>query len=178
MKRAGVALSLGLAGCTGGESLPDDPRPPASAEAVVPPAAVSAVLSPDPPMGAAPVAAPSAPGLAPSASPTVIEDPPDLSRPGLPPEVVTRITRQHRGALLACYASASGAAAPTAVTLTIRYVVGPTGAVTSASTARSTLADPTLGLCVADVFRHLAFPSPTGPALVVTQTLYFGPPPP
>jgi hypothetical protein len=46
---ATLALSLVLAACGAGESLPDDPRPAASHEAVVPPAAVSAVLAIAPP---------------------------------------------------------------------------------------------------------------------------------
>jgi hypothetical protein len=46
---ATLALPLLLSACGSGESLPDDPRPAASREAAVPPAALSAVLSTTPP---------------------------------------------------------------------------------------------------------------------------------
>lgn len=46
---ARLVLPLLLAACGSGESLPDDPRPAASVEAVVPSAAVRAVLPTTPP---------------------------------------------------------------------------------------------------------------------------------
>lgn len=170
--RVGLALPLLLAACGGGESLPDDPRPVASAGLLVPPAAVSAVLAPAPPMR-------TGPGIITSpAPPSVREDPPVLSRPGLPPEVVRRITRQNFGALKACYAHQTSLDPTPGGSITVRYVIDPTGSVTTATFTSSTLSDPAMNACVVAVFQRLSFPAPSGGAIVANQTIYFVPAPP
>jgi hypothetical protein len=121
---------------------------------------------------------PALPGLTSPAPPTVREDPPVLSRPGLPPEVVRRITRQNFGALKACYAHQTSLDPTPGGSITVRYVIDPTGSVTTATFTSSTLSDPAMNACVVAVFQRLSFPAPSGGAIVANQTIYFVPAPP
>lgn len=171
-----ATLLLALLVACHGEALPEDPRPSASAEAVVPSAAVSARIAfdPGPSATSAPAAAPG--GL--HGAGTVRDDPPILSRPGLPPEVVRRIVRQNLGRFRSCYEAALTTDPTVSGTIVARYVIGNDGAVGSSANAGSTAPDPALVACVLAGLRRLAFPSPSGGPLSVTQTFYFLPPTP
>lgn len=175
LAQAGVLGVLLLAGCQG-EGLPDDPRPVASAEAIVPAAAVSAKLAPS----SAPVAAPlvSPPTGGGTTSVTVRDDPPVLSGPGLPPEVVRRITRQNFGRLRLCYGLASPPDPSATDTVVVRYVIDADGDVSAAHAVSSTLTEPKATACIERAFRGLSFPMPTGGPLTVNATIYFVPPAP
>ncbi len=172
---AGVLGVLLLAGCQG-EGLPDDPRPVASAEAIVPAAAVSARLEPSSAPVAVTVAAPPTGGG--TTGVTVRDDPPVLSGPGLPPEVVRRITRQNFGRLRLCYGLASPPDPSATDTVVVRYVIDADGDVSSAHAVSSTLTEPKATACIERAFRVLSFPTPTGGPLTVDATIYFVPPAP
>jgi hypothetical protein len=173
--QAGVLGVLLLAGCQG-EGLPDDPRPVGSAEAIVPAAAVSARLETSSAPVAVPVAPPPTGGG--TTSVTVRDDPPVLSGPGLPPEVVRRITRQNFGRMRLCYGLASPPDPSATDTVVVRYVIGADGDVSSAHAVSSTLTEPKATACIERAFRGLSFPMPTGGPLTVNATLYFVPPAP
>ena len=173
--KAGVLGVLLLAGCQG-EGLPDDPRPVASAEGVVPAAAVSAKLEPT---SAAPaVEVVPKPGGGGTILVNIMDDPPVLSGPGLPPEVVRRITRQAFGGIRRCYRVEFSADPTTPETVVMRYVIGADGDVTAAHALSSTFTEPKATACIEHLFRGLSFPAPTTGPLTVTSTLYFTPPAP
>jgi hypothetical protein len=166
-------LGVVLLGCQG-EGLPDDPRPVASAEAIVPAAAVSARLEPSSAPVAVTVAAPPTGGG--TTAVTVRDDLPVLSGPGLPPEVVQRITRQNFGRLRLCYGLAPPPDPSGADSVVVRYVIDADGDVSSAHTVSSTLIDPKVTSCIERAFHGLSFPMPTGGPLTVTATIHFVPP--
>jgi hypothetical protein len=171
--KAGVLGVLLLAGCQG-EGLPDDPRPVASGEAVVPAAAVSARLEPSSAPVPAPVVSPPTGGG--TTAVTVRDDPPVLSGPGLPPEVIRRITRQSFGRLRLCYGLASPPDPSGSDSVIVRYVIDADGDVSSAHTVSSTLIEPKVTACIERAFRGLSFPMPTGGPLTVNAKIYFVPP--
>ena len=167
---AGVLGVLLLAGCQG-EGLPDDPRPVGSGEAVVPAAAVSARLEPSSAPVAVTVVPPPTGGG--TTAVTVRDDPPVLSGPGLPPEVIRRITRQNFGRMRLCYEMASPPDPPATDSVIVRYVIDADGDVSTAHTVSSTVTEPKATACIERAFRGLSFPTPIGGPLTVDAKIYF-----
>lgn len=171
----GAAGALGvvlLAACRS-EGLPDDPRPAASGEAVVPAAALSAKLDPSSTPPTPPVTPAPTGGRPPPV--TVRDDPPVLSGPGLPLQVVRRITRQAFGRFRLCYGLQSPPDPTATDTVVVRYAIDTDGEVASAHAVSSTFTEPKATACVERAFRGLSFPVPSGGPLDVTATIYFVP---
>jgi hypothetical protein len=105
---------------------------------------------------------------------------------GLPPEVVRRILRQNAGRFRFCYETALRAN-PSAKggKVVTKLTIGKEGAVTVATNADESDADPAVSACVTSAVARLTFPAPEGGQVVTaTQTLFFdapdasAPPPP
>lgn len=173
-----LALALVLVACRS-ENLPDDPRPGASADPI-PAAAISARIdfsaaSFRPAPSPVPTTFTGPSGVVPY--PILRDDPPALSSPGLPPEVVRRILRQNFGRFRLCYQAAAASDPTLAGTVSVRFVIESDGAVGAVMDAGSTLGDTDAVECVERGIQHLAFPMPSAGALTVTETLYFTPRP-
>lgn len=91
----------------------------------------------------------------------------------LPPEVIRRIVRAHTGRFRACYERASRSNPNLAGRVSVRFVIGRDGAVTSAADAGSSLPDPEVIACVLAGFRALSFPAPEAGVVAVTYPITF-----
>ncbi len=81
----------------------------------------------------------------------------------LPPEVIQRVVRQNFGRFRRCFEATLRAAGPDAHgRVSVRFVIGPTGAVKSAAPVSTDLPDATLLKCVGAAFSALTFPHPDG----------------
>lgn len=100
----------------------------------------------------------------------------------LPPELIQRIVRMNFGRLRLCYETALRANPKLAGRASVRFVIGPSGAVTSSAPGPTDFAPPALQACLAAAFRGMAFPQPDGGGSVtVVYPVHFtadSPPPP
>jgi len=94
---------------------------------------------------------------------------------GLPPEVVSRITRQNFGRFRLAYERGLKRDPTLEGEVIVRFTIGPDGAVVQAADDGSTLADSAVVLDVVQSFSALAYPAPTGGAVTVTLPLRFAP---
>ena len=93
----------------------------------------------------------------------------------VPPEAIQRIVRQSFGRFRGCYQDAIGVQGGVSARVTVRFVIGRDGSVTSASAA-SDVPSSNLAPCVTKAFYALSFPQPDGDAVVsVTYPLVFSP---
>ncbi|NUO52938.1 MAG: AgmX/PglI C-terminal domain-containing protein, partial [Polyangiaceae bacterium] len=93
----------------------------------------------------------------------------------IPPEAIQRIVRQSFGRFRGCYQDAVGVRGGESARVTVRFVIGRDGSVTSASAA-SDAPETNLASCVTKAFYSLSFPQPDGDAVVsVTYPLVFTP---
>jgi hypothetical protein len=91
----------------------------------------------------------------------------------IPPETIQRIVRQSFGRFRGCYQDAVGVQGGVSARVTVRFVIGRDGSVTSASAA-SDAPSSSLAPCVTKAFYALSFPQPDGDAVVsVTYPLVF-----
>lgn len=93
----------------------------------------------------------------------------------LPAEVIQRVVRQNFGRFRLCLEESRNAWWGLWARVTVRFVIGRTGAVTSATVTESTVWDREVGACVARAFRGLQFPRPEGGVVVVSYPISFSP---
>ena len=100
----------------------------------------------------------------------------------LPPEVIQRIVRMNFGRMRLCYESALRTNPKLGGRASVRFVIGPTGAVASAVPGPTDFAPPGMQTCLAAAFRGMSFPQPDGGGSVtVVYPVHFlsdSPPPP
>lgn len=93
---------------------------------------------------------------------------------GLAQEVIRRTIQRNIGQVRFCYEQALNANPNLAGRVTVRFVISPSGAVQTAVASSSTVADPRVGVCVAQAMRRLSFPAPDGGGVVsVTYPFMF-----
>jgi hypothetical protein len=92
----------------------------------------------------------------------------------LPPETIQRIVRQNFGRFRACYEDGLRASPNLAGRVTVRFVIGRDGAVSSAADGGSDLS-PGVNSCVVRAFYGLSFPQPEGGVVTVTYPISFSP---
>jgi TonB family protein len=78
------------------------------------------------------------------------------------PEVMRSTVRKRFGVLRGCYEAALSRNAAATGTVTVRFVIGPTGQVVRASDDGSTLTDRVAVQCVVGAMRKMTFPPPSG----------------
>ena len=88
----------------------------------------------------------------------------------LPPEVVRRIVRLNTPRLRHCYDTARKSDPTLAGTVQVKFAIGPSGDVTSASVGGGTLTNPSAVSCIATVFKGLSFPQPESGSVLVSMT--------
>jgi hypothetical protein len=86
----------------------------------------------------------------------------------LPVEVVRRIVRQNFPRLRACYQAFLAKSPGATGSLSVKFEIDATGAVTSATPGSGTLTDPALLACTVGVFKALSFPEPESGKVEVT----------
>lgn len=152
-----------------------DPPPPPRA-----PGPVDVPLASASPAASASVS-PSA-SASPSASPGLIQKPTGSIRQGatqvvgkLPPAVIQRVVRLNMGRFRTCYEDNLRTSPNLQGRVAIKFVIGTTGAVTSANDAGSDLPDTGIIKCVQETFATLVFPQPEGGPVTVVYPLVFSP---
>lgn len=95
----------------------------------------------------------------------------------LPKEVIGRIVRNNLGRVRFCYEQALLREPNREGKVTVLFVIGTEGAVTSTKIDSSDVDDPELERCVTDVFDKMAFPKPEGGIVTVRYPLVFTPSP-
>lgn len=95
----------------------------------------------------------------------------------LPPEAIQRIIRQNFGRFRLCYESALVHTPALAGRVSVRFVIGRDGAVSSVGEGGSSMPDPAVVLCVKKAFYGLSFPQPEGGIVTVTYPIVFSPTP-
>jgi len=85
--------------------------------------------------------------------------------------VVRNVVRSHLATLRTCYARGSERDATLAGQITVRFTIGPTGAVTSSELVASTLptGGETIARCIAGLPNGWVFPPPIGGSVVITH---------
>jgi len=94
----------------------------------------------------------------------------------LPPEVIRRIVRQSISQVRFCYEKELVKNPALAGKISMSFVIGKTGAVTSASVGSSDVASTEVGKCLTTVFQKMTFPAPDGGGIVkVSYPFVFSP---
>ncbi len=93
----------------------------------------------------------------------------------LPPEAIQRIIRQNFGRFRLCYEDSLRHNTTLAGRVTVRFVIGRDGAVSSVSNGGSDIAEPAVVSCVVRSFYGLSFPQPEGGIVTVTYPIMFSP---
>jgi TonB family protein len=97
-------------------------------------------------------------------------------RGSLSREVIRRSIRRHINEVRFCYEQGLARNPELAGRVSIRFIISPSGAVTSSTVAESTLGDRTAEDCVARAVQRVAFPEPEGGVVViVTYPFVFNP---
>jgi hypothetical protein len=97
----------------------------------------------------------------------------------LPPEVIQRIVRMNFGRMRLCYETALRTNPKLAGRASVRFVIGPSGAVASSAPGPTDFAPPALQACLAAAFRGMSFPQPDGGGSVtVVYPVHFTSTPP
>ena len=99
-------------------------------------------------------------GLSPRVSAPTIRQGAITVNGSLPPEVIQRIVRQNFARYRLCYENGLRSNPNLAGRVTVKFEIGGTGAVTSATDGGSTLADKSVVDCVLHGFRNFSFPEP------------------
>lgn len=138
----------------------------------------TSVTAADLPSPSAPSAAAAAPGVAAPAKPATAKA--AVARGGavqvngrLPPEVISRIVRASMARMRLCYESALSSNPNLQGTVTTKFVIDRSGAVSSASDGGSTLPDRAVVQCVNRAFSGMSFPQPEGGVVTVTYPITF-----
>lgn len=93
----------------------------------------------------------------------------------LPRETIQRVVRQNHGRFRVCYERALNANPSLEGRVSVRFVIGRDGAVSSVANAGSSLASGEAVSCVLRAFYGLSFPKPEGGLVTVTYPLSFSP---
>jgi len=93
----------------------------------------------------------------------------------LPAEVIQVVVRQNTGRVRLCFEQAAYPSSLLHRRVTVRFVIGPTGAVSSSTVAQSDLFDRGVAECVARAFQSFTFPRPEGGVVVVSYPVMFPP---
>jgi Ca-activated chloride channel family protein len=93
----------------------------------------------------------------------------------LPPEIIQRIVRQNFGRFRLCYESGLRANPNLAGRVSMRFVIGRDGNVSSTSNAGSDLGDAGVVSCVQEAISGLSFPEPEGGTVTVVYPIMFSP---
>lgn len=93
----------------------------------------------------------------------------------LPREVIERVTAQHRGRMRLCYESALRSRPDLQGRVTVQFVIGPKGSVTSAKGDGSDLPDANVVNCVVRAITGITFPEPEGGVVSVRYPVAFSP---
>jgi Vault protein inter-alpha-trypsin domain len=94
---------------------------------------------------------------------------------GLPVEVIQRIVRQNFGRFRLCYERGLQANPNLQGRVSIRFVIGKDGAVTSSTNGDSDLPDQDVVGCIVNAVKNLSFPQPENGAVTVTYPINFSP---
>ena len=95
----------------------------------------------------------------------------------LPKEVVQRIVRQNYGRFRLCYQDGLRSNSSLDGTVTTKFVIDKSGAVSKVSNEPSTtMPDTNVANCVTRAFGNLSFPQPEGGVVIVSYSLLFSPP--
>jgi hypothetical protein len=93
----------------------------------------------------------------------------------LPPEVIQRVVRQNQGRFRACYEDGLNRNPNLEGRVSVRFVIGRDGTVSSAESSGSDLPDPKVVACIVRVFARTTFPAPEGGIVTVSYPLVFSP---
>lgn len=93
----------------------------------------------------------------------------------LPPEVIERIVRKDRGHVRACYEAGLFRNPTLHGRVVVKFVIGRSGAVTSATDDGSDLPDRGVVACVLSAFSRLSFPQPEAGVVTVTYAVVLAP---
>ncbi|MEO7095898.1 MAG: AgmX/PglI C-terminal domain-containing protein [Polyangiales bacterium] len=91
----------------------------------------------------------------------------------LPPEVIRRIARANFPRFRYCYEQELKKDPALKGTITTKLVIDTTGAVESAATGGSTMANATVEACILKVFKSMSFPEPEGGKVTVSYPIKF-----
>jgi hypothetical protein len=92
----------------------------------------------------------------------------------LPAEAIQRVVRQSFGRFRYCYEKSNGPRAGSETRVTVKFVIGRDGSVTSAA-GTSDASSSTLAPCVTKAFYGLSFPEPEGGVVTVSYPILFSP---
>lgn len=98
--------------------------------------------------------------------------------PAYPREVVRRVVRRHIREVERCYRAAVATNHALEGRVSVRFVIGETGAVIRTEVVSSTLASPEAADCIAEAITHWVFPAPHAGTLVVTYPFVLSQDPP
>ncbi|WP_437674256.1 AgmX/PglI C-terminal domain-containing protein [Sorangium sp. So ce131] len=93
----------------------------------------------------------------------------------IPPEVIQRIVRQNFGRFRLCYENGLRNSPNLAGRVSVAFVIGRDGAVSSVQSGSSDLPDAGVTSCVVRAFYGLSFPPPDGGIVTVTYPILFSP---
>lgn len=91
----------------------------------------------------------------------------------LPPEVIRRVVQRHMASIRLCYEQGLKRNPELAGKVTVRFVIGPDGSVSTASASQSDIGDPAVVACVVQRVRRMAFPQPEGGIVTVSYPFMF-----
>jgi Ca-activated chloride channel family protein len=93
----------------------------------------------------------------------------------LPPEVITRITRQNFGRFRLCYENGQRSNPNLAGRVAVKFVIDRGGSVSMSADGGSDLPDQSVVSCVVRGFQNLSFPQPEGGIVTVVYPIIFNP---
>ncbi len=93
----------------------------------------------------------------------------------LPPEVIHRIVQQNFGRFRLCYENGLRNNRNLQGRVSVRFVIGRDGAVSSVGNGGSDMPDSGVVSCVVRAFYGLSFPQPEGGIVTVTYPIMFSP---
>lgn len=96
---------------------------------------------------------------------------------GLDKAVVSRVLARSRAGMRACYEQALSRNPSASGSIEVRITVGPSGSVSSATTAADTIGDPALASCLVSGAKRMTFPEPQGGSATIVVPLVFAPAP-
>ncbi len=98
-----------------------------------------------------------------------------LTKGGLSPEVIRRVVHPNLGRLRSCYELGLRANPKLEGRVVVKFVIDPSGAVSSAQEGNSDLQDAGVVVCVLGAFRRMKFPRPESGSVTVTYPVMFSP---
>ncbi|MCA9490124.1 MAG: AgmX/PglI C-terminal domain-containing protein [Myxococcales bacterium] len=96
---------------------------------------------------------------------------------GLDKAIVSRVLARSRAGMRACYEQALSRNPSASGSIEVRITVGPSGSVSSATTAADTIGDPALASCLVSGAKRMTFPEPQGGSATIVVPLVFAPAP-